>query len=85
MFETFTQDAGTVANSGASAAVVGVQFAGMGLPDWVALISGIYFVISTGFLIMKVAAWRKDRNEPKAKTDSCGPQCHTGSGCGVRS
>jgi hypothetical protein len=56
------QDAGTAANSAASATVVGVQILGVGLPDWVAIISGVYFLISTGFLVMKVHAWRKARD-----------------------
>ena len=59
------QDAGTAVNSAASAAVVGVQILGVGLPDWVAIISGVYFLISTGFLVMKVVAWRKDRGAGK--------------------
>lgn len=62
------EDAGTIGNGTASAAVVGVSIAGIGLPDWVAIISGVYFLISTVFLVMKVAAWRKDRNV-KATTD----------------
>jgi hypothetical protein len=65
------EDAGTIGNSSASAAVVGVSVAGIGLPDWVAIISGVYFTVSTVFLIMKVAAWRKDRNV-KATTDCAG-------------
>lgn len=63
------EDAGTIGNSSASAAVVGITVAGIGLPDWVAILSGVYFLISTVFLVMKVAAWRKDRNA-KATTDS---------------
>lgn len=55
------QDAGTAANSAASATVVGVQILGVGLPDWVAIISGLYFLVSTGFLLMKIRAWRKAR------------------------
>lgn len=66
---SLAQDAGTAANSAASAAVVSVQILGVGLPDWVAIISGVYFLISTVFLVMKVAAWRKDR-DAKAKTVS---------------
>lgn len=62
-------DGGTVLNGTASAGIVGVQFAGMGLPDWAAAITGLYFLVSTAFLIMKVAAWRKDRNV-KATTAS---------------
>lgn len=65
------EDAGTFGNSSASAVVAGVSIAGIGLPDWVAIISGVYFLISTVFLILKVAAWRKDRNV-KAKTPSDG-------------
>jgi hypothetical protein len=55
------EDAGTIGNSSASAAVVGVSILGLGLPDIVAIISGVYFAISTVFLVMKFAAWRKDR------------------------
>jgi membrane protein implicated in regulation of membrane protease activity len=65
------EDAGTIGNSSASAAVVGVTVMGVGLPDWVAIISGVYFLISTVFLVMKVAAWRKDR-DAKAKTAGTG-------------
>jgi hypothetical protein len=67
LMQHVAEDAGTIGNSSASAAVAGVSLAGIGLPDWVALISGVYFIISTVFLVMKVAAWRKDRNA-KAKT-----------------
>jgi membrane protein implicated in regulation of membrane protease activity len=63
------EDAGTIGNSSASAVIAGVSVAGIGLPDWVAIISGVYFLISTVFLVMKVAAWRKDRN---AKTKTTG-------------
>lgn len=61
ILQQVASDAGTVGNSAASAAVVGVSFAGLGLPDWVALLTGGYFLISTVFLIIKIAAWRKDR------------------------
>lgn len=67
--QSLASDAGTVANSAAAGAVVGVQVLGIGLPDWVAIISGVYFLGSTLFLAMKVAAWRKDR-DAKAKADS---------------
>lgn len=67
--QNLAQDAGTAVNSAAAGAVVGVQVLGVGLPDWVAIISGVYFLVSTVFLIMKVAAWRKDR-DVKAKTVS---------------
>jgi membrane protein implicated in regulation of membrane protease activity len=63
------EDAGTIGNSSASAVIAGVSVAGIGLPDWGAIISGVYFLISTVFLVMKVAAWRKDRN---AKTKTTG-------------
>jgi len=71
LMQHVAEDAGTIGNGTASAAVVGVSFAGIGLPDWVAIISGVYFLISTVFLVMKVAAWRKDRNA-KTKTTSDG-------------
>lgn len=61
ILQQVAEDAGTIGNSTASAAVVGVSFAGLGLPDWVAIITGGYFAISTVFLILKFAAWRKDR------------------------
>lgn len=54
-------DAGTIGNSTASAAVVGAQVLGLGLPDWVAIISGVYFGVSTLFLVLKFVTWRKDR------------------------
>lgn len=71
VLQHIAEDAGTIGNSSASAGVVAVSVAGIGLPDWVAIISGVYFLISTVFLIMKVAAWRKDR-DVKAKTDNSG-------------
>lgn len=71
LFQHVADDAGTIGNSSASAVVAGVSVAGMGLPDWAALISGVYFLVSTVFLIMKVAAWRKDRNA-KAETTGAG-------------
>lgn len=33
----------------------------MGLPDWVAIISGGYFLISACILVMRYFAWRRDR------------------------
>lgn len=61
ILQQVAEDAGTIGNSSASAAVVGVSILGLGLPDIVAMISGVYFLISTVFLVMKFAAWRKDR------------------------
>lgn len=61
LLQQVAEDAGTIGNSSASAAVVGVSIMGWGLPDVVALISGVYFIVSTGFLVMKIMAWRKDR------------------------
>lgn len=61
ILQQVAEDAGTIGNSSASAAVVGVSILGLGLPDIVAMISGVYFLISTVFLLMKFAAWRKDR------------------------
>lgn len=61
IMQQVASDAGTVGNSAASAAVVGASFAGLGLPDWVAIITGGYFLISTIFLIIKYVTWRKDR------------------------
>lgn len=55
------EDAGTIGNGTASAAVVGVSVFGLGLPDWVAIITGVYFLISTVFLVFKVHAWFKER------------------------
>lgn len=54
-------DAGTISNTTASAAVTGVSLAGMGLPDWVAIISGGYFLISAAILVLRYFAWRRDR------------------------
>lgn len=71
ILQHIAEDAGTIGNSSASAAVVGITVAGIGLPDWVAILSGVYFLISTVFLVMKVAAWRKDRN---AKAETTGPR-----------
>lgn len=65
------QDAGTAANSAAAATtVVGVQVLGVGLPDWVAIISGVYFLISTVFLVAKALAWRKDRAAKEAASSA---------------
>lgn len=61
ILQQVADDAGTIGNSSASAAVVSVNILGLGLPDWVAIITGGYFLISTVFLIMKFAAWRRDR------------------------
>ncbi|AWD90675.1 hypothetical protein [Pseudomonas phage Nerthus] len=61
ILQQVADDAGTIGNSSASAAVVGVSLMGMSLPDIVALISGVYFLLSTVFLVMKFIAWRKDR------------------------
>lgn len=54
-------DGGTIFNGTVSAGVVGVQFAGMGIPDWAALCTGVYFVISTAFLVMKIREWYKGK------------------------
>lgn len=56
-------DGGTIFNGAASASVVGVQFLGMGIPDWAALLTGVYFILSTAFLVMKIVAWRKDKSD----------------------
>lgn len=61
ILQQLADDAGTIGNSSASAAVVGVSFMGIGLPDIVAVISGVYFLISTVFLVMKFRAWVRDR------------------------
>ena len=61
ILQQVASDAGTVGNSGMSAVVVGASFAGLGLPDWVAIISGGYFLLSTIFLVIKYVTWRKDR------------------------
>ncbi|QQO90811.1 putative holin [Pseudomonas phage Misse] len=61
ILQQVAEDAGTIGNSAASATVAGVSVLGLGLPDWVAIISGVYFLISTVFLVMKVVDWRKER------------------------
>lgn len=61
ILQTMAEDAGTVVNSGAAATTVGVNFLGLGLPDWVAIITGGYFLLSSAFLVAKIVAWRKDR------------------------
>lgn len=60
LMQHMAQDAGTIGNSGMSAAVVGIQFYGVSLPDIVAGISGVYFIISTVFLLMKIYRWLKE-------------------------
>lgn len=61
LLQQVSADAGTIGNSAASAAVTGATLAGLGLPDWVAVISGGYFLISTIFLIIRYKTWRYDR------------------------
>lgn len=61
ILQQVADDAGTIGNSSASAAVVSVTLMGMSLPDVVAMVSGVYFLLSTVFLVMKFMAWRKDR------------------------
>ncbi|ATW58203.1 hypothetical protein HOS47_gp44 [Pseudomonas phage uligo] len=65
ILQQVADDAGTIGNSSASAAVVGVTMFGLGLPDVVAVISGVYFLISAVFLVMKIVAWRSDRRADK--------------------
>lgn len=66
MKSVLAENGGTIFNGTASASVVGVQFLGMGIPDWAALLTGVYFFISTAFLVMKIVEWRKGkRNEPE--------------------
>lgn len=65
LLQQVADDAGTITNSSASAAVVGVSIMGWGLPDVVAAISGVYFLISTVFLVFKFRAWMKDRRAGK--------------------
>lgn len=74
ILQQLADDAGTIGNSTASAAVVGVSIMGWSLPDIVAAVSGVYFLLSTVFLVMKFAAWRKDR----VKATTSGPRCDGG-------
>lgn len=55
------EDAGTIGNSTASAAVVGVSLYGFSLPDVAAAITGLYFLVATVFLVVKFRAWLEDR------------------------
>lgn len=80
ILQQVADDAGTIGNSSASAAVVGVSIMGLGLPDIVAVISGVYFLISTVFLVMKFIAWRSDRRATKKQINSSRGDIGTGSG-----
>lgn len=54
------ENSGTIANGTASAGIIGsVTLGGMGMPDWAAALTGMYFLVSTVFLVMKIVAWRK--------------------------
>lgn len=83
ILQQVADDAGTIGNSSASAAIVGVSIMGIGLPDIVAIISAVYFLISTVFLVAKFYAWHKDRrakDAPKTKADSAWSDDSTSSG-----
>lgn len=63
MKSVLAENGGTIFNGTASAGVVGAQFLGMGIPDWAALLTGVYFAVSTAFLVMKIIEWRKGKTD----------------------